>query len=132
MEEIKEAVDKVIAKLDLKLQYTESNLQRCLHHFLAKTGDVQSEVTVPYFIFDEGTEVYCGAGRIDLCYTPKNRVNNQRTKYILELKRSDRHYNQEQFWPQVRKYLKHYKSICPVVGVLIVFCPINTICVVVE
>ena len=126
MQNIREAVASVCSKLDLRHQYTESNLQRALHHFLARTGDVQSEVVIPYNFFDEGTEVYCGNGRADLIYTPRNRIDNQRTKYILELKKSDKHYHVEQFFSQVRKYLKHFKSICPVVGVLIVFNPKNT------
>ena len=121
MESIQKAVESVIKDLDPKLGYTESNLQRALQHHLSKSGFVQSEVCVPYYFVDQGVEIYCGVGRMDLLYTPFK----EKVKYILELKRSDKRMHPETFFPQVRRYLKHFKTNLKKVGVLIVFDPIQ-------
>lgn len=121
MESIQKAVESVIKDLDPKLGYTESNLQRALQHHLSKSGFVQSEVCVPYYFVDQGVEIYCGVERMDLLYTPFK----EKVKYILELKRSDKRMHPETFFPQVRRYLKHFKTNLKKVGVLIVFDPIQ-------
>ena len=125
MDFIHKGVELVVKNLDPNLGYTESNLQRALMHYLSKSGFVQSEVCVPYNFIDEGVEIYCGIGRMDLVYTPFK----EKTKYILELKKSDKRMHPETFFPQVRRYVKHFKTNFKKVGVLIVFNPTQIYCV---
>lgn len=126
MDIIQKSVAKILENLDLTLCYSESNLQRLLQSFLSQHGTVQSEVILPYYC--DG--IYFGSGRMDLVWQYKPPGTETTTTYILELKKCDRQYAEISFYPQVRKYLKHYPY--PATGILVVFCPYKSICRVID
>ena len=122
MDIIRKCVQDVVSNVDLSLCYTEANLQRSLSYFLSEHGSVQCEVIIPYYFEHKCKDVYYGSGRADIIWDYKGET------HIIELKRTDKQFNEASFYSQVKKYVKHFNTNKTKNGILVVFCPGKTIC----
>ena len=134
MNALRECFNNIVHNLPSKHQYTEANYQNALCWMLSQYGTVQKEVTINYS-FDaqtpgEGKDlmpVVFGSGRIDVLFRPYN----SDTTFLLELKISPKPYRINNYFPQVHRYLHHFRRASDekVRGVLICFSAYGSQCV---
>jgi len=103
-------------ELDRNLNYTESNYQNALLHYLRKAVPDEmvcaKEVSVTYKLSDG----FCfGGGRIDII------CEDATSCWILELKAHADRRMIARFSGQTNRYVKHYPTSVPKCGILIIF-----------